>query len=95
MSYGFIHRISSATALKGSLDIGAERTRQIASRVAQASLNGDGFALSPATDASGADAVNVEQEMVNLADEQLRFEASAKLLEKVYQQIRTSMRDTR
>ncbi len=91
----FIHRLSSATALKGSLDLGAERTRQIASRVAQASLNGDGFALGDASGVNGGQGVDIEQEMVALADEQLRFEASAKLLEKVYQQIRTSMRDTR
>lgn len=91
----FIHRLSSATALTGSLDLSAERTRQIASRVAQASLSGDGFALGDASGVNGGQGVNIEQEMVALADEQLRFEASAKLLEKVYQQIRTSMRDTR
>jgi hypothetical protein len=36
---------------------------------------------------------NLEAEMTSLADEQLRFEATAKLLEKTYQQIRVSMRD--
>jgi flagellar basal body rod protein FlgB len=37
--------------------------------------------------------VNVEKEMVALADEQLRFEAATALLQKVYQQIRSSVRE--
>jgi hypothetical protein len=31
--------------------------------------------------------------MTSLADEQLRYEATAKLLEKMYAQLRTSIRD--
>jgi flagellar basal body rod protein FlgG len=37
--------------------------------------------------------VDLEAEMTNLADAQLRFEATSKLLSKAYAQIRTSMRD--
>jgi flagellar basal body rod protein FlgB len=42
---------------------------------------------------SKPEAVNLEAEMTSLADEQLRYEATEKLLEKAYQQIRVSMRD--
>ena len=34
-----------------------------------------------------------EAEMTSLADEQLRYETTAKLLEKTYQKIRLSLRD--
>jgi flagellar basal body rod protein FlgB len=64
--------------------------------VTRASLqNADGFAV--ALDAaqpgsSGDGPIDVEAEMVSLADEQLRFEATARLLEKTYQRIRTSLK---
>jgi hypothetical protein len=96
MLYGFIGRISTANQLKDGLDIGAQRTRLIADRVSRASLGQGGFALpevgaEPGSDARGE--VDLEAEMVSLADEQLRFEATAALLRKVYQQVRTSIRD--
>jgi hypothetical protein len=95
--FNAIGRTTSAASLKESLDASAERTRAIASRVAQASVKGGGFALpvDPATGqpVEGDDQVNVEAEMTALADEQLRFEATAKLLEKTYAQLRTSMKD--
>jgi flagellar basal body rod protein FlgB len=37
--------------------------------------------------------VDIEAEMVSLADEQLRFEATAKLLQKAYQGVRTSLKN--
>ena len=47
-----------------------------------------------AADAAGrGNAVDIEQEMVALADEQLRFEATANLLQKVYGQIRSAIRE--
>jgi hypothetical protein len=98
MLYGFFNRVSSVSGLKESLDIGSQRTRLIADRVAKATLQGgnDGFALpvagaEPGTGMEGP--VDLEAEMVSLADEQLHFEAAAKLLERTYQQIRTSLRD--
>lgn len=98
MPYGFIGRVSTANQLKHSLDVGSQRTRMIADRVAKATLaNADGFALPEAgTDPGSAEEgqpVDIESEMVSLADEQIRFEATAKLLQKAYQQIRTSIRD--
>lgn len=98
MLYGFIGRVSSANQLRQSLDIGSQRTRIIADRVAQATLrNQDGFALPVAGADPGSpgegEPVDIEAEMVSLADEQIRFEATAKLLQKAYQQIRTSIRE--
>ena len=99
MSFGFINRVSSAASLRSALDVSAARTRAIGDRVAKASLNGgDGFALAATSAESPEGAqpgppVDLEGEMVSLADEQLRYEATAKLLEKTYQSIRLSLRD--
>lgn len=100
MISGFINRVSSAGQLKDALDVGSQRVRAIADRVSKASLqNQDGFAM-PNIPAAGGQAgfpgsggVDIESEMTSLADEQLRFEATSKLLSKAYAQIRTSMRD--
>ena len=94
---GILARITNVNDLKDSLDVSTQRSRAIASRVAQASANGgDGFALpvDPATGKPVEDGkVDLEAEMTSLADEQLRFEATAKLLEKTYAQLRTAIKD--
>ena len=94
MLFGFFGRVSSADHLKESLDLSSQRTRGIAQRVAGATLeNQTGFALPGEGATSSPDAVNLEAEMTSLADEQLRYEATARLLEKTYQQIRLSLRE--
>ncbi len=104
MLFGFINRVTGAAGLRDGLDVSAVRTRAIADRVAKASLdNGDGFALSAgagsgggaatAAGSAGAEPVDVEREMVSLGDEQLRYEATAKMLERTYAQLRTVIRD--
>ncbi|HET7321509.1 MAG TPA: hypothetical protein VFI96_03370 [Longimicrobiaceae bacterium] len=98
MLNGFIGRISAAPQLKQSLDVSAQRTRLIADRVAKATLaqNGDGFSIpQPGQDAGTTleGPVDLEQEMVSLADSQIHFEATAKLLQKTYEQIRMSLDD--
>ena len=98
MLFGLIGRVSSANQLKQGLDVGSQRARAIAARVSQATLqNADGFALPAAGAAPGAGAegsnVDVESEMAGLADEQLRYEATARLLQKAYAQVRTSIKD--
>jgi flagellar basal body rod protein FlgB len=100
MPFGFINRVSSAGQLRQSLDVSSARTRAIADRVSKATLqNGDGFSLAATTAENGAGSaqpgagVDVEAEMVSLADEQLRYEATAKLLQSTYQKIRLSLRD--
>jgi flagellar basal body rod protein FlgB len=90
-------RVTNANDLKDALDLSATRTKAIATRVSQASVNnGSGFAL-PVDPATGkpteGDQVDLEAEMTALADEQLRFEATAKLLEKTYAQMRTAMKE--
>jgi flagellar basal body rod protein FlgB len=97
MLNGILSRVTQANDLKDALDLSAQRTRAMASRVAQASVNnGSGFAL-PVDPATGkpaeGDAVDLEAEMTSLADEQLRYEATAKLLEKTYAQLRTSIKN--
>lgn len=97
MLFGILARTTNANDLKDALDLSAQRTRAIASRVAQASVNnGSGFALpiDPATGkpTDGND-VDLENEMTSLADEQVRYDATEKLLEKTYAQLRTSYKD--
>lgn len=95
MLLGILSRATNANDLKDALDLSAQRTRAIAGRVAQASVNNqNGFALpiDPATGkpAAGSD-VDLEAEMTSLADEQVRYDATEKLLEKTYAQLRTSI----
>ena len=97
MLYGFVGRVSSANQLKDALDVSSQRVRVVADRVAKASFEvSAGFALPTENSPAGSPeqgAVNLEAEMVSLADEQLRFEATAKLLQKAYQGMRTAIRD--
>ena len=94
MSIDFIGRTTLANQLKASLDASAQRSRMIADRVSRASLATPTFAL-PQADGTSAPAkqeqpIDVEAEMVNLADEQLRYATTAKLLEKSYASLRES-----
>ena len=100
MPFGFINRVSSAASMRQSLDVSSARTRAIADRVAKATMqNGDGFALAATSAENSAGSqqpdagVDLEAEMVSLGDEQLRYEATAKLLQKTYEKIRLSLRD--
>jgi hypothetical protein len=104
MLYGFFNRVAGTVPLRESLDASSQRTRLIADRVAKATLQNqgppvqgqDGFALpAPLADpASGGEGpIDLESEMVSLADEQLHFETTARLLQRAYQQIRASLRD--
>ena len=96
MLFGLVDRVTSASPLKAALDRSVERTRGIAERVSQATLNnGDGFSLE-AKNGTEANAnqnpINVEDEMIALADEQLRFLATSRLLEKTYASLRSAIR---
>jgi flagellar basal body rod protein FlgB len=98
MLFGFIDRVTNATPLRAALDRSVDRSRAIGDRVAKASLgNADGFALRAAEGDQAADDANpvdVEQEMMDLADEQLRFLTTAKLLERTYASVRTAIKGT-
>ncbi|MEQ8329949.1 MAG: hypothetical protein RJQ04_16400 [Longimicrobiales bacterium] len=82
---------TTSAQLKEALDTSSERVRGIAHRVANAGTPDFAEALDAA--AAGETQVDIEKEMVALADEQLRYEATANLLSKVYQQVRSSIRE--
>jgi len=86
---------SAVTQLKEGLDASSRAVKGIAHRVANAGNPDFAQALeqAQATGIPGDAPVDLEREMVALADEQLRFETSANLLQKVYQQIRSSIRE--
>jgi len=93
MLFGFIGRVSNAPQLTDALDAGSQRVRSIAQRVSGATLkNESGFSIQGAA-TQEATSVNLEEEMTRLADEQLRYETAAKLLEKTYAKIRLSIRE--
>ncbi len=88
---------SSVDQLKQGLNDSTRAARGIAHRIANASVRGEAtFAQTlDQVQANGqaGEAVDVEKEMVALADEQLRFDAAANLLQKVYAQLRSSVRE--
>lgn len=95
MLFGLIDRASSASPLKAALEKSTVRLHGIADRVTKATLNnGDGFALEAKGGKAVANAnpVNVEDEMTALADEQIRFLATSRLLEKTYASLRTAIK---
>ncbi len=79
--------------LREGLSASSRAVRGIAHRVANAGTPDFAEALNAAEAAGQAGSVDIEKEMVALADEQLRFEATASLLQKIYQQIRSSIRE--
>ena len=90
---------TTSAQLKDGLDASSRAVRGIAHRVANASTpdsagTPDFAETLDAAEAGGVgEYVDIEKEMVALADEQLRFEAAASLLQKVYQQVRSSIRE--
>jgi len=81
--------------LRWSLDDSSRTQRGIAGRVAGAMVasgNAD-FDQALADQEAKGSTVNLEEEMVNLASTQLRYDASAKLLSAAYQGLRTAIRD--
>jgi flagellar basal body rod protein FlgB len=93
-----IHRLlgadTAAATLKDGLNATTARTRRIADTIANASTPGFADALNAAEAGSGAPTgADLESQMVSLADEQLRFEALTRLLQKTYAQVRASVRE--
>jgi flagellar basal body rod protein FlgB len=75
--------------LRADLTATAQQVRNIAHRVANAG-NAD---FEAQLMANGQEPVDLEAEMVKLADAQLRFDASARLLQKSHQGLRTAIRE--
>ncbi len=78
--------------LRRELDASAVRSREIAHRVANASNSGAASFATALDDAVRGEQVDLEVEMVALADEQVRYEALAETLQRLYGQIRSSVR---
>lgn len=96
MAIDLVGRTSQANALKASLDVSAQRVRVIADRVSRATAQRQGFTLPGDAKSAGAATdgpIDLESEMVSLADEHLRFEATAKLLQQTYAGLRESLKD--
>ncbi|MGQ0646098.1 MAG: hypothetical protein ACT4P7_00920 [Gemmatimonadaceae bacterium] len=92
MLFGFFGRVSNAPQMREALDASSQRVRGIAQRVSAANVqNQTGFALPGAVD--GTQAVDLEAEMTSLADEQIRYETTAKLLERTYAKLRLTIRE--
>ena len=83
---------STIQGLREELDVSMARTREIGHRVANASNGTNASFEATLGEAMQTEEVDVEQEMVALAGEQLRYEAMGQLLQKVYGQVRSSMR---
>lgn len=82
-----------AHALRGGLDEASATHRTIADRVAdvrQSTVNG--FAETLDGSLAGNDE-ELTRQMAALADTQLRYEATARLLQKTYADFRTAIRD--
>ncbi len=87
---------TNAARLREGLDASVVRARGIAHRIANVGTPGFAGALEAATAAEGTEApqgVDLEKEMVELADEQIRFDALSRLLSKVYAGVRSSVRE--
>lgn len=92
-----IHGLIGSTtvqSLREELDASMVRSREIAHRVANASNTTTASFESALDDAMAGGEVDLEVEMVKLADEQIRYEATGQLLQKIYGQIRATMRSS-
>lgn len=86
-------------ALRAGLEEATTTHKAIAARVASAmeSSSSTDFAgqLASANGRKKVADVDLQRDMAELADTQLRFEADAKLLQQVYARLRTAIRDSR
>ena len=81
------------TTLRSGLDQSMATHRQIAQRVAESMSTSAEASADIATNAAAAASrqENLANDMASLADTQIRFEAEARLLNLVYQGLRTSI----
>ena len=85
---------SLTAALKLGLDASTRAVRGIGHRISNtATPGGSTFQDVLQREQTVGAPVDVEKEMVALADEQLRFEATSRLLQGAYRQIRSSIRE--
>ena len=86
-------------ALRSGLEEASQTHKAIAARVASAleSSSSTDFAgdLAAAQGKKRIEEADLQRDMTELADTQLRFEADAKLLQQAYNRLRTAIRDNR
>ncbi|MCG8467532.1 MAG: hypothetical protein MJB57_04890 [Gemmatimonadetes bacterium] len=93
MLRGLLGDGSIASTLKLGLDDSTSRIAGIANRVANAATPGfEDIAPFSEDGIETPEPVDLEREMVALADESIRFDAQARLLRMSYDMIRVSMR---
>ena len=84
-------------SLRGGLDRETVREHRLAHRIANATtaLAGDGLAgaTGPQAPTAPTAKADLEQSMVQLADTQLHFDATAVLPQKAYGQLRTALKN--
>ena len=78
--------------LRGGLEESSATHRSIAARVAGASEASSNADFPGELARSQAQQADLERDMAQLADTQLRFEAEARLLRQAYDNLRTAMR---
>ncbi|MEM7414286.1 MAG: hypothetical protein AAF389_02250 [Gemmatimonadota bacterium] len=78
--------------IRRELDVEAVRLREIGHRVANASNDKTASFEGALDEAMAEGEVDLEAEMVALADAQLRYEVASQLLQETYAQIRATMR---
>jgi flagellar basal body rod protein FlgB len=79
--------------LRDGLDQATAAQRRIANRVANATNGAFAAELSKQQGGAGASEVDLERSMTQLADTQIRFDATTRLLQKAYAQIRTALKN--
>lgn len=92
-----IRGLLSADAIAGlrrELDVESVRVREIGHRIANANNDRTASFEGALDEAMAEDEIDVETEMVNLADARIRYEAASQLLQETYAQIRATMRSS-
>ena len=84
---------SQSGSLKKDLDRTHAHMRGVAHRVANIATPGADFADVLAAQTGSTEGIDLEREMVALADDQLRIEAAMQMLRKTYTQLRTAFRE--
>jgi hypothetical protein len=93
MMFGFFGRVSAAPRLVEALDASAQRRDVIAQRISAATArNQSGFAVAMAAAGAG-DAIDLEAEMTQLANEDVNNQALTKMLQSTYASLRSVIRD--
>ena len=95
MSLDLFGPSSVYATLRAGLGRETARQRGIAHRVAnaQAELAGDAAGTGPAAAGAAAAQADLERSMADLADTQLRYDATAVLLQKAYGQFRSALKN--